>query len=117
MSEFMFSVLGSVIFWILFFVVGFFAGTMVLKRINKKVFDFLIGKRGCPFDESSCMGELDWVRLIFLLIVIYLFWPIILVVLAIGFIIKHVLWKSFCSGVKAVDSVIPDIQFKKKDGE
>ncbi len=114
MIEFMFSVLGSVVFWILFFVVGFFAGTLVLKKLSKDLYGFIIGKNANPYGSFG----LNYIPVIVILFFIYLFWPIILAIMAIGFIIKHVLWKSFCSGVKAVDSVIPDIQFKKReDGE
>jgi len=115
MIEFMFGVLGSVVFWIGFFVVSFFAGTLVLKRIAKKAYGFIMGERDSAFYYSMDGG--CWVALIILLIGIYLFWPIILVVLAIGFIVKHILWRSFCNVVKFVDSIIPNIKFEKREGE
>jgi len=115
MIEFMFGVLGSVVFWILFFMVGFFAGTLVLKRIAPKTYLFVTTGKFTWFRSQTKPTGSDWIVLLFLLLFIYVCWPIVVAILAIGLIVKYALWKPFCSGVKAVDSIIPDIQFKKKD--
>jgi len=111
MIEFMFGVLGSGVFWILFFIVGFFAGTLVLKRVAKKTYRFITTGEG----HGWYAGQVNGMSLVIILLAVYLFWPVILTALAIGLIVKHVFWKSFCNGVKGVDSIIPDIQFKKKE--
>ena len=109
----MFGVLGSGLFWVGFFIIGFFAATWILKRIWKNAFNFIIGKRNGIF-YNAMDGE-DWLILIFILILIYLFWPFILAGMVIVFIFKNVLWKSFCKAVKAADSIIPDIEIKKRE--
>ena len=119
MINFMFGVLGSIGFWVLFFVVGFFAGTVVFKRIAPKMYNFVLG-RSRSFNDRWMNGD-SWVILIFVIILIYFFWPIIIAALLIGFIIKHlfktILWKSFQKAVNSVDSIIPTIKFEKRGGD
>ena len=112
MINFMFAVLGSTLFWVGFFVVGFFVGTLVLKKVAKSIYDFIIGK-----EEYNPFGPycVDYVPIVAILLLCYLFWPVILLVLSIGFIVKHIFWKSFCKAVKSVDSIIPTVKFEKSE--
>jgi len=118
MISFMFGVLGSILFWVCFFIVGFFMGTLLLKRIARNTFAFVTGKQStiCPGMEDT-MTIPTWILLFIILFFIYTCWPIILFLLMIGFIIKNVFWKSFCSTVKWADEIIPNIEIKKKEKE
>ena len=109
MIEFMFGVLGSVVFWAVFSVVGFFVGTFCLKRMARRHFDFITGNK-----DGWQMGAKQYAIMGMILVLVYFFWPAILFFLVFGLIFKHVFWGSFCKGIKAVDFMIPDIEIKKK---
>ena len=113
---FMISVLGSVIFWIGFFVVSFFIGTMLLKRMAPRLFKFITTGKDMVWDISDMDDKIIRGFLIFfILISIYIFWPIILGVLILYFMIKFFIWGSFKKAVIAIDSKMPTISFDKKE--
>lgn len=119
MLSFMFGVLGSGLFWVAFFVVGFFIGSLVLKHCAKHVYklitipNFKQDKDGYKLIFSDILGY------VFIVIGIYLFWPFILPFILIAFVIKHlimsVVWPLFVKGVKTSVSIVPDIEIKRKE--
>ena len=117
MLSFMFSVLGSFVFWVLFFVAGFFVGSLLMKNCFPSVFKYITTKERdlCKGYQTICRSPVD---LIFQAILIMLFWPLVLLYVVIIFSLKvlfgKILWPSFCKGVEMAASSIPDIEIKKK---
>ena len=125
MISFLFGVLGSVLFWVVFFAISIFVGTLVFRHIAPHGYNFLItGELTHPdylnsFSKNSTRDDSPE-RVIFLtlmLIVCYLLWPFVLIGMAIGFIAKHVLFGSFLNMIKFIDKTVPYIKIVKKEVE
>lgn len=107
----MFAVLGSFVFWGVFGLIGIILGTMFLKRIAPKTWEFITtGKKSY---------ETWWFDIVAIIIACYIFWPIIALCFGIYWFFKYVLiyiaWKPFCNLVKMVDKNIPNISIKKEE--
>ncbi len=103
MIDFMIATLGSVTFWITYFVATIFIGTAVCKCLAPRTFIYITTGEDEDYDE---------VLKVFIAIVMYLFWPIVLVI---GFIFKMIFCNLFVRAVKFADSNTPEIVFKKKE--
>ena len=109
--SFMFGVLGSVLFWVVFIGVGFFVGCLLLRHLAPKRYNSIVN------NHRICDAWGDPVAAFFLLIAVFLFWPIVLVAVIAIFVIRKVLWPMFCKSIKATASLVPEIQIKKHDAE
>lgn len=103
---FMFGVLGSVLFWISFIVMWFFAGCFTFRHFAPKTYA-LVTEKQTLISDDAVDGP-------FILICIFLFWPIIFAVIIINFLITAVFWTSICKLIKTTGSAMPDIKIKKK---
>ena len=123
MNAFMVAVLGSVLFWIGFFAISLFIGTLIFRKIAPHGYNFLIaGTLTHPdYFNSFSEGKEDidgperFLFLTLMLIVCYLFWPFVLMSMTIGFIARHVLFGLFLNMIKFIDKIIPDIKIVRKE--
>lgn len=106
--SFMFGVLGSVMFWVIFIGVGFFIGSLLLRYLAPIRYSEIVN------NHRICGNFGDPVAAFFLLIIIFLFWPIVLAGVIVVFIIRKALWPIFCKSIKATVSLVPDIEIKKR---
>jgi len=107
MLSFMFAVLGSTLFWVLFIVVGFFAGCLTLRFMAPKTYR-RITKEHRLRDEID-----DPVPGFVILVAVFLFWPIFLIGAIICFLIRKIFWPLLCKSIAATASIIPDIEIKQ----
>lgn len=111
MMSFMFAVLGSFVFWGVFGLIGLIIGTMFLKRMAPKTWEFV------TTGEKTC--SLWWPDLIVILIVCYVFWPVVAlgfgVYLFVKYVLKWIAWTPFCTLVKFIDKNTPTIDVKIKE--
>ena len=110
---FMIGVLGSVVFWVVYFVMGFFCGSLLIKYIAPKTYRFIMtgrGSRDCGIDDH-----------VFIALFNMLFWPLIIIAVVMWFAMKlfvtKIAWPLFRKGVKASVGLVPDIEIKKKEAE
>ena len=110
MFSFMFGVLGSVFFWITFGILSVVMGSIVLKHVAPRTFEFILTGNKHVF--------LDYVDIFFSVLAVYLFWPIFIIVWLAKFIIINftakVFWPLFCKAVKFSVNIIPEISIKRK---
>ena len=105
MFSFMFAVLGSVIFWVVWVLISLIAGTVTLKAITTQTWRFVT----TGYKSSYLLLP----EVIVIVLVCYLFWP--LVALGFGiyyfitFVSEHLFWKPFCKMVKLIDKPIKHI--------
>ncbi len=104
MFGFMFAVLGSGIFWLVYFALNFVIGSVMIRHMAPKAFRWITtGKK--PGDEfESVLG----------VVLIMIFWQVILAFLITYYALKiplvYVVWPIFKQGVTATNKVIPDIK-------
>ena len=115
MPAFMISVLGSLIFWIGYFVIGFFISTLLLRYLAPKAFKYTITGE---LSHSNGYEDDIW-EYVIICILIYIFWPIILIFTIVQLItkilFKDICWPLFKQGVKYINNTIPEIEIKKKE--
>lgn len=111
MLSFMFGVLGNVIFWLFYIAISLFIGTFILKTKAKEAWRFV--KTG----KSHFWGKAgpDFFFLTLLLLGIYLFWPIIVLILLLTFILKLILLKGLRKLITTIGDSIPEIEIKQKN--
>ena len=109
MAAFMISVLGSVIFWIGYFIVGFFISSLLVRYYAPHTFKWITTK------EIHRRGE----KPVYIVTcgIFFILWPIILLILIFYFIITKIGWNIFCSGVKKAVSIVPEFEIKKREEE
>ena len=105
--SFMFGVLGSVTFWIVFGAMGIFVGTLLLRQIAPSVLNWI--KEGEKI-KDGWWGPPSF----FIIIGCFMLWPITLIATLIVFIIRRLLWPLFVKTIRASISLVPDIEIKKK---
>lgn len=110
MVSFMFTVLGSTLFWIGFFVTGFIIGSMVIKVFAKKTWHFILTGECLARRDSILSNPVDMYFIAFLFM---LFWPVVLIFVTIGFFMKRILWPLLRSGIKASGSILPEFEIKQ----
>ncbi len=113
MFTFMFGVLGSVIFWVSYFGLSLFAGTFILKKVSPDSFKRLIGTYEKPV-RSRWEEEEDDVAWFFLVLIVYLFWPMFLAFYLLKFILVKICIGSFRSAVIFADKNMPEIKISKQ---
>lgn len=107
MVLFMFGVLGSLVFWCVYFIVSFIVGSTLLKRIAPKTFDrVMTGSK-----ENAWDSDIGW---FFIFVGIYLFWPVWLIYKTMCLMMTWVLLPLMRKSIMAASSVIPDIEVKKR---
>ena len=113
MLTFLFAWMGSMLFWGGYVFASIFVGTMLLRLIAKRTYKWIkTGER--PVAMGTCTVPCDLPATILAGIAVYLFWPFILVGLALYFGAKILLIKFFWSSFKvvfnAVDKSIPNVK-------
>ncbi len=107
---FLFGVLGSVAFWVSFFAVGLFIGSLLMKHFAPKTFHFVsTGERSSSYDVP---GEYVIIAFTYLI-----FWPVILFGAVVGLIFSKIFWPLLCKAIKTSISLVPDIEIKNKKEE
>jgi len=110
MITFIIATLGSLIFWVIYFMITLVMGTAVMRKFTPGTF------------ESITTGEkqdyyIDWGMYIFTVLGVFIFWPIIII----GYIIKLILClmvgPMFMHLFKAIDKVTPNISINTNDKE
>jgi len=116
MINFTFAVLGSGIFWVLYFALSFFVGTVLLKKLAPRTFRYITSVYVYSFDEFDVINdEFDVINMIFILPTLFIFWPIVLIVGGLYLLVKHIFWGGFCEAVKKIDASMPEIVIKDKE--
>ena len=114
MLSFMFSVLGSVVFWVLFFGTGFIVGSIMIKHFAPLTWQtFKTGER--PMSKEWRGSKADPVCMVLVCTSIYLFWPILLLGIIIWFLFKSILFPVFRKSAVLAGNIIPDIELKTKN--
>lgn len=108
---FLFGVLGSITFWVLFFAVGLFVGSQLIRHFAPKTFKFIKTGEVIYVDSAVAYIIIVFVHLIF--------WPVILFAVIIGLIISKIFWPLLCKAIRTSLSLVPDIdiEIKKKKGK
>jgi hypothetical protein len=110
MFSFLFAFLGSGLFWILYFVVSFFIGSILIKYLAKDTYRFIMGNNPDAWPIE---------KFVYLCIILLnmIFWPIVVAGVITGLAFKlffgKIVWPLFCKGVQASVSAIPNIKFEK----
>jgi hypothetical protein len=115
---FLFAVLGSVMFWIGYVFITVFIGTLLFKHLMPVLYNGIISgwsiyKFENKFDEQFSI-------IVACIICLYLFWPVLLIIVIFKFILKilwKTFWKFFTKTVIKIDQNLPEISFKKKEEE
>lgn len=114
MLSFMFAVLGSVTFWVIFAVVSFVCGTGILRHVAPKTFKWV----SSGFDKHEVSGYDNRGEYIFVIILNYLFWPFVLAFLitfgCIKLIFKLLIGPLFLNAFKVVIKSIPKITIERE---
>ena len=106
MFSFMFGVLGSFIFWGVYFLISLIAGTMIVKEVAPRTWKFI--STGHRRDYELMLFEV-----LIIVLCIYTFWPIVSLYYLAIFMGRHLLWTPFCFIVNLVDKNIPKISIKR----
>ena len=121
MITFLFAWLGSTIFWVAYAVATIFVGTYLLRRTSPESITFLRTGQAeyVSRDGSSC--TVDNGDIAFEIVVIFIFWPVLLVVVGIwylgkfiGYIFKHIVWGLVKSTILFADKNMPNMGEKKE---
>jgi len=112
MITFAVGVLTSVVFWIGFFVLGLFFGTVLLKHMAPKTFKF-VTKQKSSIWEYEVMDAPDYFFIFLVCIVLYGLWPVVLMLVILFHIIKFMLSTIFSNMVIGVAKLIPTIEFRR----
>jgi len=102
MLSFMFGVLGSVIFWLIYGCVSVVIGTALLRYLAREVWEWM--KEG-----SVCAP--------FIAIPFVLCWPVIGAFATLYVVMKHMVGPMLIKLFIASGSIIPEIEIKKKEND
>lgn len=106
---FMFGVLGSVTFWIVYGAISIFIGSLMLKNLAPNFYRYLMtGKDNTAWDP---VGPVFFG----VMVGCFIIWPITLIIYTGIFIISRILWPLFVKAIRASVSMVPDIEIKRKD--
>ena len=110
MLSFMFAVLGSVIFWVVYVIVGLFVGPMTLKKFASRTWRFIT-----TGEKHWC---LCWMDVIVITIGHVILWPLTIIGFGFHFFFKYVItfvvWKPFFKLLTYIDKITPDVKIEKK---
>ena len=110
MISFMFGVLGSTAFWVMYFVLGLMVTIPVLKAVSTEAFNY-VTKNGERYDKY----ETNWY--VFLTIVIFVTWPFFATIAAFLFAISKLLWPAFSAMLTKMYKTLPTIKFERPGKE
>jgi len=114
MFSFLFAVLGSVTFWILYAAVSFFGTGMTLKHFAPHTYKYIT--------TGEMYNKYDREGYIILAITHMLFWPLIVLGVIAWFIASNtfklffgrLVWPLFCKGIKVSTLHVPKIKFDRE---
>jgi len=113
MISFIFGVLGSAIFWGIFFSASFVIGSVMLKYIAPLTWQYLkVGKR--PKSKYWPTLDAEIFPMVIAAICIYLFWPVVLVCVVLGFVFSKIIWPIIKKSILSAGALVPDIEIKTK---
>ena len=112
MISFIFGVLGSVLFWAVFGVMGFVLGSVMLKHLFSEVFEFITtGKRYDRWRPSNTDAFIA-------LFTVFVLWPLVLLWIIVKFIVVtsvKLTWPLFCKAVKVSANIVPKVTIEKEE--
>ena len=119
MISFIFGVLGSVLFWVVFGVMGFVLGSVMLKHLFSEVFEFITtGKRY----DRKCTSKDRWrpsnTDAFIALFAVFVLWPLVLLWIIVKFIVVtsvKLTWPLFCKAVKVSANIVPKVTIEKEE--
>ena len=136
MIGFMLGVLGSIVFWVGYILLGFFVAVFLFRNMAKSCYVFLVkhelvGRHDGSYGGSYCANlfcstchkigdfeeSLRYVFVILIFMLIFISWPVLLLVLLLFFSVKFLLGSVLVSLIKCVDEIIPEIKINKKGEE
>ncbi len=116
MVSFMFSTLGSLIFWVIFFASSFVIGSILLKHLAPLTWEYIkTGNR--PNSERWRSLKAEVFPMVIASISIYLLWPFILIGIVIWLSASKIVWPIVRKSIIATSSIIPDIEIKKQENK
>ena len=114
MISFMFATLGSVGFWVIYFVISIFATVITLKIMDKDTFDYVVLRK--KETDLKCM---DATRCTVFAVMVFILWPGFLFAAFVYRCLLSLLWPAFCNILGKANNVMPTITFgdEKEDGD
>lgn len=107
MLYFMFGVLGSIVFWVVYIFATLFIIALLMKKFAPQSYRWIT--------EGYVPLYCDEIEFILMFMTYLLFWPFILIGIFIGLFCKYIIGLGIRNIFKKVDSMIPEIQFNKKE--
>lgn len=122
MTCFLFGTLWSVLFWAVYITLSFFATAILLKITSPKTFSCATGIKLPKNSEGIMDGVVfgDKIDCVFYTIILFIFWPLILTLIAIYYSIAKLVVPTFVKLLTAAAGLIPTVTFneqKKKPQE
>lgn len=108
MLSFMFAVLGSVIFWIVYFAISFVGGSITMKHVAPYTFDYFVKGKQHP---DVWQHFTPWI----IFLGCYTIWPIILIAIIIKFVFGTLFFPGLRKCIGSVANIIPEFEIKKKE--
>jgi len=122
MINFMFAVLGSTLFWVGFFVVGFVITTYMYRFVCPNSYNFLIKGKLISNNSDSYFYKYEYSGIddgdrkgaaILIFILLFLFWPIVLFFILLGYSFKFIFGCLLINAIRSTDKIIPTVKFEK----
>ena len=114
MIHFLFGTLWAVLFWVSYFIGSFFASAFIIKTLDRGSFNYL-AKKGDYCKEAYNRTGIGF--MINFIIIVFLFWPLILVLMSLYYTIARVVAPVFVKLILKADKLTPTIIFNKQDKE
>lgn len=112
MFGFMFSVLGSVVFWVFYIVIGLFIASVMFKKFAPKSYAFIkSGKRDIKKHGDDSI--IAFVSCSFFMVL----WPVCLMCVLIWYVFKLVIFKFFAKAICFAAESVPEFKIVKKGDE
>jgi len=108
----MFAALGSVGFWVVYFVLSLFVTIRLLKMLPEE---------HVPAYNYITQNGRDYLKkdvdaYIFLTTFMLLCWPVIACVLLVYWLFSNLVWPSVCKAMTVLDRKVPTVVFEKQEG-
>ena len=114
MITFMFGVLGSTMFWVVYFVLSVFAVPIILKYSSVHTFNYLV-KNGEHYFDCDIWLYVEYT------IAVFVFWPVFAVAITVWIVLSKTLWPMLRTVIIKAHKITPTVVFKKskkeKEGE
>lgn len=111
MISFMFAVLGSVAFWVLYSLISLVVTPLILKIVSPDGFKYIILKDKYVYAYNPTKGQ----DAIMLTLVILIFWPLPGSVIVIEKLSRYVVFPAVREGMIKMYGILPTVQFNKKE--